>query len=390
MYDLLEGIRVLEVAIAAPGGLGAHLAAMGAEVIKIEKPGIGDTTRLLGDPFNHLLWNAGKKSVALDLEDPDAQRIALDLARTVHVVVDGLRAGNMERFGLAYEAVKAVNGSVVYCSLSGMGQTGPYHDLGVHAPGLDAFASTAQVAFREDGLPYIGRGTRVGTQAGPLVAAFAVAAALVKALRSGQGQYIDVAEVDAAALWRGAEMARGLKRGWDAAQFAGRGSDAVRGQVYETLDGQYVMFQPLEEKFWQNFCRAVGRPDLAARSSGKPTDLASGDEPLRAELVAIMKTRTQAAWIDFFIEENIPGTPVHTLPELMEDAHFRARGNLAPVEHPHLGALMMPTTPIKLPDQTYEVRLAPELGEHTEEVLASLPGFDPEQLRALRARGVAG
>jgi len=387
MYNLLEGIRVLEVAIAAPDGLGAHLAEMGADVIKVEKPPLGDTTRVLPDRFVNLQWNRGKKSVALDLDDPEAQQVGLDLAKTAQVVVDGLRAGTMERFGLHYAAVRAINPSVVYCSLSGMGQTGPYRRLGTHAPGFDAFAGMAPVALREDGLPYMTPHVTVGVQAGILVAAFAVAAALVKALRTGQGQYIDVAEIDAVALWRSTEIARGLNQGWNAAGSRWQASDAVRVQYYETSDGRYVMFQPLEEKFWRNFCRAIERPDLRARSSGKPTDVANVDEELRAELATIMKAKTQAEWVAFFIEHDVPGMPVHTLPELIEDPHFQARGNLATLEDPELGPLVMPATPIKLPDQTYELKPAPLLGQHTDEVLSVLPGYDAARLAALRQRG---
>ena len=388
MYDLLEGIRVLEVTIAAPDGLGAQLGAMGAEVIKIEKPPVGDTTRILPEPLIHLLWNQGKKSVAMDLDCPEARDVWLDLAKTSHVVIDGLRSGAMERFGLTYEATRAINPSVVYCSLSGTGQSGPYRRLGTHAPGFDAFAGMAPVAFREDGLPHMAPHTPVGVQPGILAAAFAVAAALVKAQRTGRGQYIDVAELDAVALWRSLDMTRGLNRGWTATGSRWGTNDAVRGQYYETRDGKYVVFQPFEEKFWRNFCRAVGRPDLGERSSGAPADLASGDETLRLELVAIMKTRTQAEWIDFFIEQNVPGMPVHTLPELVDDPHFQARGNLATVEDPQLGHVVMPTTPIKLPDQTYEVRPAPLLGEHTDEVLLALPGYDAQRVAELRERGV--
>jgi crotonobetainyl-CoA:carnitine CoA-transferase CaiB-like acyl-CoA transferase len=228
----------------------------------------------------------------------------------------------------------------------------------------------------------------IGVQAGVLVASFAVTAALVKTLRTGQGQYIDVAEIDAAALWRSMDIARGLNRGWKSGGTGWAASDAVRGQYYETSDGKYVVFQPLEEKFWRNFCRAIGRDDLLNRSSGRPTDLASGDEALRGELVAIMKTKSQADWIAFFIEHNVPGMPAHSLEELVEDPHFKARDNLGTVDDPELGRLLMPTTPIKLTDQQFELRPAPRLGEHTDEVLSTLPGFDAERLRGLRERGV--
>lgn len=318
----------------------------------------------------------------------DARNVFLDLAREAHVVVDGLRAGTMARFALSYAAVSAVRSSIVYCSLSGMGQTGPYRRLGVHGPAFDAFAGIAPVAFREDGLPCMAPHTTVGTQAGALIAAFAVAAGLVKAGRTGRGQYIDVAQIDAVALWRASETARGLNLGWDRVAFAWKADDAVRGQYYETRDGKYVIFQPLEEKFWQSFCRAVDRPDLLARSSGKPTDLANGDEALRAELVPIMKTKTQAEWVEFFIQANVPGGPVHALAELVEDPHFQARGNIAAIEDPEVGHLLMPTTPIKLPDQTYKTTRAPRLGEHTDDILSGLLGYDRERIAALRAKQV--
>jgi crotonobetainyl-CoA:carnitine CoA-transferase CaiB-like acyl-CoA transferase len=389
MYDLLEGIRVLEVAIAAPSGLGAHLAELGAEVIKIEKPPGGDTTRKLRDGgFINLLWNRGKQSVGMDLAHPEARAIALDLAKQADVFVDGLRAGTVGSFGLDYEAVRAVKPGIVYCSLSGMGQTGPYRRLGTHAPGFDAFAGISHVAFREDGLPYLAPHTSVGVHAGILTAAFAVTAALVKAARTGQGQYIDVAEIDAAALWRSLEITRGLNRGWDTGGSGWGASDAVRGQVYETSDGKYVVFQPFEEKFWQNFCRAIDRPDLGARSSGAATELARGDEQLRAELAAIMKTKTQREWIDFFIEHNVPGMPMHVVRDLVEDPHFLARDNLATLEDSQLGRLTVPTTPIKLPDQTYELQAVPEMGQHTNQVLSELLGYDKARLAGLRERGV--
>lgn len=387
MYDLLSGIRVIEVALAAPGGLAAHLADLGAEVIKIEKPGVGDVTRMLNGRFQHLRWNRGKKSVALDLDALQGRGVFLDLVKTADVVVDGLRAEAMDRFGLGYDAVRAAKPSLVYCSLSGMGQTGPYRRLAVHAPALDAFAGVAPIAFRGDGLPYMGPHTAVGIQAGALYAALAVAAALVKATRTGAGQYIDVAEIDAASLWRSSEIARLLNAGSGRQAEGWNRDDAVRGQYYETKDEKYVVFQPLEDKFWRNFCRAIERPDLLAMSSRKPTDLAVGDEPLRAQLVDVMRTKTQAEWVEFFIEHNVPGGPVHTLEEMMDDPHFLARENVAAVPDPDGGDLFMPTTPIKLPGQIYEVAGAPRLGQHTDEVLSELLGYDEARLADLRQDG---
>ena len=394
MYDLLNGIRVLEVAVLAPDRTGMHLADLGAEVVKVELPPVGDHIRLLGASFrggpglNHLRWNRGKKSVALNLKTEEGSAVFLELAGHAHVVIDGLRWGAMERFGLGYEAVKAVNPRIIYCSINGMGQTGPYRKLGSHGFGYDGFAGIAPVEFREDGMPYIGRHVGIGSAAGPLFAALAISAALVKAFRTNQGQRIDVAELDAAALWRSDELSQGLNRGaWrDRAM-----PDAVRYQYYKTKDEKYLMFQPFEWKFWEAFCKVIDRPDLLAIS--KPGDQlnsmdnASGNEDLRRELAALMQTKTQSEWVSFLIEHNIPGCPAYTtMVEMVEDPQFKARDNVKEVEYPDIGTYHMPTTPIKLPDQTYGVNQAPRPGQHTEEVLRGWLGYSEERIAELQGK----
>lgn len=404
MYDLLKGIRALEVAVLAPDRLGGHLADLGAEVIKVEMPPHGSHTRLMGrfrggPAMTHYQWNRGKKSLGVDLHKPGGRDIFLEMARESHVVLDGLRAGAMDRFGLGYAAVKAVNPKIVYCSLNGMGQTGPYRDMGTHGVAFDAMTGVAPVKIGEDGRPYIANHISIGTTAGPLWAALAVTSALVKAQLTGQGQQIDVAEVDAAASWRGGELTSALNNPAAAAAPGPQPdaySDRVRYQYYETKDGRYILFQPYEWKFWEKFCKIMGREDLLALSTPPPNgnpnhlDDARGNEPLRAAVAEIMKTRTQAEWVEFLLKENIPGAPAYTPRELAEDPHFKARENLYAMEGTDVGTVYLPSSPIKLPGQRFEVAPPPKAGQHTRDVLKEVLRYDEDRLASLAAQQVIG
>ncbi len=390
MYDLLKGVRVLDVSLLAPAQAGMHLGDLGADVIKVELPPHGDHARVTGGParagWQWVAWNRNKRSLTLNLKTPEGRAVFLRLAERSDVVIDGLRAGTLESWGLAYEDVRRVNDRVVYCSLSGLGSSGPYRRLGSHGVAYDSMTGGAPIAHRANGQPYIGWHLTIGTKAAPFVAALAIAAALVKVQRTGAGSYVDIAEVDAALAFRQNELLSALStdspiadRSWE---------DRVRYQYYETSDGKHVIFQPMERKFWLRFAEAIGREDLKATDVGRPVDYANGNEALRAELTAIFKTRTQAEWIQFFIRENVPGAPVYTLAEAVNDPHIASRQPLIDQEHPLAGRLRMPTSPIKLPGQEFEARPAPPAGEHTREVLRDVLGMEPAEIDALSASGV--
>jgi crotonobetainyl-CoA:carnitine CoA-transferase CaiB-like acyl-CoA transferase len=391
MYDLLDGIRVLEVALLSPDALGMHLADLGAEVVKVEQPPGGDYVRAIGGThlgglsLMHLRWNRGKKSVFLDLKAEPGRQVFLELAAHAHVVIDGLRSGALERNGLGYEAVRAVNPALVYCSLNGTGQSGPYQELATHGLAYDAYAGLSPPAFREDGQPYIDQNVTVGIAAGPLYAALGVAAALVRAARTGEGQRLEVAQMDCAAAWQGTQLDASLND--VEVRYEGM-KESVRYQYYRCKDGKFVIFQASERKFWLNFCRGVGREDLAVGGEGQPvSDHARGDEVLRRELTEIFAGRSREDWVRFFVEHNVPGGPVNTPDDLVDDAHFQARDLVFEQAHPQAGNVRSFGTPILLAGQRFGADPAPSPGQHTDEVLSRLLGYDAERLRELREAG---
>jgi crotonobetainyl-CoA:carnitine CoA-transferase CaiB-like acyl-CoA transferase len=392
MYTLLSGVRVVELALLAPDLLGMHLADLGAEVIKIEQPPGGDYLRDIGARkigginLMHLRWNRGKKSLLLDLKRPEGQALLHRLAAGSHVFIDGLRAGAVARCGADYETIRTVNPPIIYCSLSGTGQSGPYAQLATHGVAYDAYAGLAAPVTHADGSPRIPAHTPVGMFAAPLYAAMAVCAALVRAEKTGRGCYLDIAEIDAAVSWQAEQIDAALNQ---ASVEIPDMTASVRYQYYRTADDRVVLFQASERKFWKNFCDGVGRPDLFEKKPGVPVgDHARGDEELRRELAAIFRTRTRANWVQFFLDHNLPGGPVYDPHEVPSDPHFRTRQLLFEQDHPTAGRLRLFGTPVKVRDESFSASPAPSAGEHTDEVLSSALGLSASEIAELRAAGV--
>jgi crotonobetainyl-CoA:carnitine CoA-transferase CaiB-like acyl-CoA transferase len=393
---LLEGLRVVEVALLAPNMVGMHLADLGADVIKVEEPGGGDYTRRVGSArveglsLLHLRWNRGKRSVTLDLRAPDGAEVFRDLVDVSDVVLEGLRPGALARRGLGYEGLRGRNPALVFCSLSGFGQTGPYRDLATHGVAYDAYAGLAAPGRSPEGLPSLpARYLPIGTQAGALYAALGVVAAVLRARETGQGSFVDVAQADAAVAWNAGSLDPvliGLERP------SGRAlTEAVRYQYYETSDARLVLFQASERAFFENFCRAVEREDLLAGDRGADVgEHAEGDAKLRQELAALFATRTQAEWVALFIEHNVPGGPVHVGAEVVDDPQFRARTQLVEHDHPHAGPLRMVGPPVRTPEGRATMRPAPAPGQDTDDVLTAVLGYDSERIAALRSTGALG
>lgn len=390
MYQLLNGTKVLEFSNYWPDATGQYLADLGAEVIRVEPPQEGSLTRLMpwhaGVQLDFMHWNRGKKSLALDLKSPQGRELFLELVKQVDFVIEGLRAGALESFGIDYQVASKINPAIVYISISGWGQTGPYRRLPTHGMGFDAFSGFRPPVYREDGLPEMPRELpEMAACLGTLYAAMGGLAAYVQRLKTGQGAHVDVSEGEAGAHYFYREIDRILTPGDEDAPAPFEG--ATRYQYYTTKDDKIITFMAIERKFWRNFCEAIDRPDLIDRGDWEGRLESGGDPAERQEMAALFKTRTRAEWVDFLIEHNIPGGPQNSFEDLLEDPHFKARNPFVEYPHPEKGNIRMLGTPIKVDGETMSGKPAPELGQHTNEVLGGF-AISPERLAELRAGGV--
>ena len=406
---LLAGVRVIESSLLGPGAVGMHLADLGAEVIKVESPG-GDYVRRMAFPIvdgiSLLHWhlNRGKKSVVLDLKTAEGVATYRDLVRGADAVIEGMRPGALARRGLGYEALRVLNPTIVFCTHSGYGMTGPYKDMPSHGIAYDAWAGVARPTYAEDGLPTIPSYTTIGINAGPLYAALGICAAILRARRTGQGCWFEVAQSDAAAAfnWNGIEGNKAYER--PEAEVTGNDGDgkgprrpvgddsmkeSVRYQYYRSADG-LVLFMASEREFWKNFCDGVGQPDLFERNPGaRYADHARGNVALRRELGAIFATRTTAEWIAFGQRVNTPICPVNTVKTITGDPQFQARMTMRPWQE--AGTDLLPS-PIRLVDEALPVPAiaAREPGRDTDAVLRDVLGYEGAKIAALRRSGALG
>ena len=409
MSGLLSGVRVIEVALLAPDGLCMHLADLGADVIKVEQPGLGDYVRSTGKSPSedvsvlHRLWNRGKRSITIDLRTPGGVEVFLDLAAGADAVVEGLRPGSLARRGLGPDDLRRVNPRLVFASICGFGQTGPYKDMPSHGIGFDAYGGLAPPVPGPNDWPSLPPDyLDVGTIAGPLYGALGVVAAILHSRTTGEPSTIDMAEADAAALWsasrvtqaaaRRARGARGEKVELAPHPGLAQGQNAltedVRYQYYKCADGRHVLFMASERKFWENFGNAVGRPDIPVRyPSAEVADHMYGNRELRAELVEIFATRDQAEWVALGMSANFPCVPGHVGGELLDDPQFQARTRWLPAEE---HGIAFSATPIRSDPALPDPRRAPTIGEHNDEILRTVLGYDDARVASLHHDGVLG
>jgi crotonobetainyl-CoA:carnitine CoA-transferase CaiB-like acyl-CoA transferase len=417
MPCLLDGVRVIEVAMFAPDALGMHLADLGAEVIKVEAPGIGDPARLLGRPYRGeapaaLRWNRGKHSITLDLRNPAGADVFRDLVAGADALVEGMRPGALERRGLGPAALLSVNPRLVFASVSGWGQDGPYRDLGAHGLAFDSFAGLAPPRS------VAGRPTRPtghvwqGLEAAPLYAAMAVVSGILRARSSGEPSRIEVSQADAGAVWNGWQIAyaravaehgvapeapdaRELVLALESSAEGGGESGVtdptasdVRYQYYATRDGM-LLFMATESRFWKNFCSATDRMDLFQRWPGVGyADHDYGNEPLRKELTLLFATRTTADWVRLFIEHDVAGAPVYETGQTHRDAHFRARRLWV---DPEVHGVQILGSPVRVEGApAVSARRAPAAGADSERILREVLGYDSARIDALRVAGALG
>jgi crotonobetainyl-CoA:carnitine CoA-transferase CaiB-like acyl-CoA transferase len=390
MHQALAGIRVLDLSRMLPGPYASMmLGDLGAEVIKVEEPTVGDPTRwsppAIGKQSAAFLQvNRNKKSVALDLKQSEARHLFLMLAETADVVLEQFRPGVVDRLGIGYDVLKQANPRMVYGSLTGFGQSGPHRDRSGHDMNYLALAGVLGLTTDERGKPVI-PGVQVADLAGGMVAAFAILAALMARERTGRGQYVDVSMFDVMLSMLAVPAAH---------HFAGKtievgGKYTLTGaypfyNVYETSDGKYMTLGALEPKFWANFCKAVERAELI----GRQFDEGERRENLFAEVRAIFQARTQSAWIDLMREADCCCEPVLSMTEAFAHGQTLAREMVSHVTTSTGEQVAQLGPAYRLSDTPPQMRsAAPALGEHTDELLESIGIAAPERER-LRQAGV--
>ncbi len=373
----LTGFRILDLSRLLPGPyLTQLLSDLGAEVIKVETPLAGDYARLappemgLGNLYETL--NQGKKSLALNYRNPRGRRLFLQLAATADVVLEGFRPGVADKYGIGYQAVRAVKADIVYCSLSGYGQQGPYrqragHDLNYMAIG-GALSLNARPA--EKPIPY---GLPVADLSGGMLAAIAILSALLGRERGRGGLYLDIALLDGVLSWM-TPLAF-------SAYFSGlpvtAGSHPLLGgqacfDIYETADHKYLSLAALEPHFWGDFCNTVGRPDLIGRQF---------EAGLSKTLADLFRQKTLAEWLAAFEEHDVCIEPLNTVEQALSDPQVQARGHVSYVKG--RPASMNSPFVFSRPQRTP----APALGADTRALLMEL-GIGEQEIECLQAQGV--
>jgi alpha-methylacyl-CoA racemase len=378
----LSGVRVLDLTRLLPGPMCTlHLADLGADVIKIEDTGIGD----YANPALRTLVQRNKRALRIDLKQADGVAVLKDLARTADVLVESFRPGVMDRLGVGYDTLAALNPRLVFCSITGYGQDGPYRDEPGHDLNYCALAGITDQIGRAGEPPALSNVPVADLMGGSLTAAMGLLAALFDAQRTGRGRHVDIAIADSMLAHAVVPMISVNQRGHvQPAGTAKLGGALPCYGLYATQDGRHLAVGALERKFWDRFCELLGRDDLKPRHL--PAD-AAGIDALHAELSEIIGSQPLAHWQQRFAHGDCCVTPVQRLEEALADPHFRARGM---VVEPADGGPRQLACPVKMTGYTFALnRPAPAPGEHSDELLAEI-GIDADRRDALRAAGAIG
>ena len=407
----LEGIRVLDLSRVLAGPWCTQtLADLGADVIKIERPGAGDDTRNWGPPFlptadgreshesaYYLGANRNKRSVTCDIAQPEGQALVRELAEHCDVFIENFKVGDMARYGLDYASLKAINPRLVYCSLTGFGQSGPYAPRAGYDYIIQGMGGLMSVTGERDDLN--GGPQKVGVAVADLFtgmyATVGILAALRHAERTGEGQHLDMALLDTQVAMLANLGANYLVSDQAPGRMGNAHQNIVPYQVFEVApraDGgkDFIILAVGNDGQYAKFCEVAGRPDLAS----EPRFVKNADRVRhRAELVpvleTVMKTRAKADWLSALEAAKVPCGAINSLDEVFSDPQVQARGMVTHWQHPLRADLPLVSSPIKLEKTPVRTdRPPPMLGQHTDEVLGELLGVDAARLATLRDRQV--
>lgn len=402
----LKDIRVLDLSRVLAGPWAAQmLGDLGADVIKIEKPGMGDDSRLFGPPFfkdregknttRSAMFqsaNRNKRAITLHIAKAEGQAVLKRLAATADVLIENYRVGTLARYGLGYEDLKAINPRLIYCSITGYGQTGPYKDRGGYDPIVQAASGIMSVTGfpddQEGGGPMKAGPSIVDITAGNYAVVAIQAALYQRYLNGGEGAYIDIALLDVGVALAGQFGLHYLASGQVPGRIGTQANGGAPGGGFQCADGD-IMIAPGSQPLYVAFCEAIGRPELAEDPRFATNSQRLQHRPVLMELLHQTIGALPVAEVHRrMVKAGVPSSPVNNMAEVLDDPQVRERGMTSTVEHPTTGALPVIGNPIASSGLVSGYGPTPELGEHNDEVLRIELGLTEADLAALKAGGV--
>ena len=385
----LEGVRVLDLTSVMAGPYCSMLLGdMGADVIKIESFPDGDTSRgfvpqIRGESYCFTVLNRNKRSLAIDMKSAKGRNIVHQLAKRADIITENFRPGVVKKLGLDYESLRSANPGLVYASMSGFGQTGPYAGRG----GYDIIAQGMSGIMMMTGEPG-GRPAKVGIAmndiASGVTALYAILGAYISRLRSGQGQYVETSLLEAGLAWSQWEFGAFFGAGELPAAMGTRHRRAAPYQAYRTSDG-YVTVGANNEKLWRAFCEQVcASPHWLSdpRYASNALRVQHADA-LQADIEAVFTSHPTAHWVEALDAAAVPGGPVYSYQQVFDDPHVKARAMVVEMEHPIMGTIKTFGSPVKSSGELVSIRrAAPWLGQHSEEIVRSL-GIAEDEVKSL-------
>ncbi|MFT4257895.1 MAG: CaiB/BaiF CoA-transferase family protein [Pseudoxanthomonas sp.] len=404
--NLLDGVRVLDLSRILAGPWATQvLADFGADVIKIERPGAGDDTRGWGPPYlkdadgndtgesaYYLCANRGKRSLAIDFTTAHGQALIRQLAARCDVLVENYKVGGLKKYGLDFASLRAINPKLVYCSITGYGQDGPYAQRAGYDAAIQAIGGLMSVTGESDGQPGAGP-QKVGVAATDLMTGMYAATAIIAALRhaehTGEGQHIDLALLDTQVAWLANQASNWLVGGAVPQRQGTAHPSIVPYQVMPSSDGYFMLAVGNDAQF-ARFCEVIGEPQLA-RDPRYASNAARVSH--RAELVPYLqqclRTKPAAHWLAELEKVMVPANPVNRIDQVFDDPQVKARGLRIDLPHASGRDVPMVRNPLKFSATPLQyARAAPVLGQHSAQVLAEVLGLDDAAIAALQAEGV--
>ena len=402
----LDHIRVLDMSrILAGPWAGQTFADMGAEVIKIERPGAGDDTRGWGPPFMadrdgnetdeaayFLSANRGKKSVTVDIAKPAGQELLKRLAAESDVLLENYKVGGLKKYGLDYDSLKEINPRLVYCSITGFGQTGPYapragYDFLIQAMG-GLMSVTGEAESRPGGGPQ-----KIGVALSDILTGLYTTIGALSALayrdKTGRGQHVDMALLDVTVAAMANQAMNYLVTGTAPTMMGNAHPNIVPYEAYRAAD-HYIIVATGNDGQYRRFCEVAGRPELADDPRFATNRARVGNRDVLGPILnEIIAARPRSFWLAELEKVGVPCGPINNLEQVFADPHVQARGARREVEHPVGGPIPTVANPIRLSESPVEYdRAPPQLGQHTDEVLSGLLGLSAAEIAALRGDGI--